>query len=102
MAAELLMQAFEVALADQAQDAAMLLAQPRIAALAAQLASEDDRDMPGQRLPQRDDDLIAGGEADLAMKLQIPLASRDPILAVVPIVHFRQELLHAREHFRAG
>src|SRR5438477_10686092 len=70
----------EVALAQQPQDLAMLLRQPRAVALVADLEAEHDHDMAGERLPQRHDNLVVGGEADLAVELEVGLAGLDPVL----------------------
>ena len=78
----------------------MLLRQPRAVALVADLEAEHDHDVAGERLPQRDDDLVVGGEADLAMELEVGLAGLDPVLVRRLAPHPADELLEHREALR--
>src|SRR5258708_32307482 len=100
VALDLAVEPGEVALAQQPQDLAVLLGQPRSVALVADLASEDDHDVAGQRLPQRDDDLVVRGEADLAMELEVGLAGLDPVLVGRLAPHLADQVLERREALR--
>ena len=100
MPQDLPIQPGQIALANKLHYLAVLLGQPGPVLLGPHLAPEDDQDMPGEGLPQRDDDLVARGQADLPMKFEVGLAGLHPVVVRHLAAHLDDQILKRIQRFR--